>query len=604
MKAATGLYAAAGKAEGEKAFKAASAARYLASIPGGEAAKLSSEAMIMAKAIGAKPEEFPLPAPKGNADAEKVLKGMSKPTKATAEEAAKAAKEAVAAFQKAGDKDGEAAALNLAANAYIVGGEPAAAVRTARHALTIFLEKDNKAAEMPILETLMYANVVKKDVDEAMRAAQEMAKIAMFLGKKKAAAHALLSVADVALASGTPAGAVKAAEEAAELCRAEGDKEGQAAALAVVYKVHRTLSKPASARKVASQILKLVSGNKPLEAAASLMVADAQPASKESLEAAKSAVQLFQEAGNKSNEACAMLALACAQVAQAQKQFDAGLASAQGALAIFKEKGDKAGQALAASTVAMAQLLKEEPAETEKAAKEAVAIAKESTDTIVEAYAASVLASVPLCGVAQTPARLLFDENGCAIVECSDLSTQDSCEAIVQTLHNWSTRQKGVKALAIHIDGRPCPGSMQSHAIKSGAFLMGLRAAGFPVIGSCSGKISGPAWGLFLASDYRVATQDTAFMTPVWGPPECLPDLVGPAVATHLTLSHGPMSALTMLEMSVVNQVHKDKDSAMRSANEFCKRVAAFPGIAMRQTMCLMSPDCEKYALSFGQWGK
>lgn len=604
LKAAMAAYASAGKAEGEKAFKAAVTSLYLASIPGSDAAKLSCEAVISAKSLGGKPEEFALPTPKGSGEAETILKGMTKPTKATAAEAAKAAKDVLAIFQKAGDKEGEAAALTLAANAYMVGGEPVAAVRSARQALSIFLEKDNKLAEMPVLETLMYANMVKKDVDEAMRAAKEMAKIAMFLGKKKSAANALLSVADVSLASGTPAGAVKAAEEAAEIYKGEGDKEGQATALSTVYKVHRTLSKPASARKVASDILKLVQGKKPMEAAASLMIAEAQPASKDSLAAAKSAVSLFQEAGDKSGEACAMVALSYAHVAQAQKQYEDGLTAAQGALTIFKEKGDKSGQALAASTVAMALMLKEDAAETEKAAKEAVAVAKESADGIVEAYASSLLGSVPLVGVTQTPARLLFDENGCAVVECSDLSTQDSCEAIIQTLHNWSTRGKGVKGMNLLIEGRPCPPSMQCPAIKSGAFILGLRSAGFPVTGAISGKVTGPAWGLLFASDYRVASQDTVFMTPVWGPPECLPDLVGPAVATHLTMSHGPMSALAMLEMGVLNQVHKDKDNANRSANEFGKRVAAFPGIATRQTMCLMSPDVEKYALSFTSWGK
>jgi len=83
-----------------------------------------------------------------------------------------------------------------------------------------------------------------------------------------------------------------------------------------------------------------------------------------------------------------------------------------------------------------------------------------------------------------------------------------------------------------------------------------------------------------------------------------LPDLVGQAVATELSFSCGPMAALAMLEMGVINQAQKDPDSARKSACEFAKRVAAFPGIASRQTMCLMSPDVEKYALSFVDWGK
>jgi len=222
----------------------------------------------------------------------------------------------------------------------------------------------------------------------------------------------------------------------------------------------------------------------------------------------------------------------------------------------------------------------------------------------VQAYASSLLGSVPFVGLTQTPAKLFFDENGCALVEVSDLATQDSCEAIIQTLQNYSTRGRGIKALALHVEGIPCPASLQCHAIRTGAFILGIRSTGFPCIGSACGKLSGPSWGLFLASDYRVAAQDATFMTPIWGPPECLPDLLGPSVATHLCLSHGPMTALSMLEMGVVQQAQPNRDAAQRSASEFCKRTANFPGIASRQTMCLMSPDVEKYALSFAKFGK
>merc|ERR550532_977171 len=248
--------------------------------------------------------------------------------------------------------------------------------------------------------------------------------------------------------------------------------------------------------------------------------------------------------------------------------------------------------------------MREDPVETEKAAKEAVAVAKESGSSLAEAYANSLLSSAPFTGLVQTPARLLFDENYIAMVECSDLSTQDSLEAIVQTLHNWSCRGRGVKAISVHVEGRPCPESMQCPAVRSGAFLLGIRSTGFPAIGSACGKISGPAWGMLMACDYRVCSLDTEFLLPIWGPPECLPDLVGQSATTHLLYSYGPASALSMLEMGVVHQVQPNKDASQKSAGEFAKRVAGFPGIAVRQTMCLMSPDVEKYALSFAKWGK
>lgn len=277
------------------------------------------------------------------------------------------------------------------------------------------------------------------------------------------------------------------------------------------------------------------------------------------------------------------------------------LQAAKDALAAFKDAGDKSGQAIASNAVALAHSLKDDGAEAEKAAKEGLSLFKELKDGVGEAYAASLLDNAKFVGMAPSNAKVFFDDDFVAHVEVSEGCTQESLESCVNLLHNWSTGSRGreIKAITLHLEGKPCPVSMQSYAMKSGAFIMGLRSVGLPVTLGAWGHISGPSWGLVCACDYRVAAVDTVFHLPIWGPPECLAELFGQSVASQLCMNTGQMSALSMLELGVLNQAQKDRDTAERAAAEFAKRVGAFPSIACKQTLCLMSPAAEKFAMSF-----
>merc|ERR1711879_912024 len=121
--------------------------------------------------------------------------------------------------------------------------------------------------------------------------------------------------------------------------------------------------------------------------------------------------------------------------------------------------------------------------------------------------------------------------------------------------------------------GSPAPPSMHSYAISSGAFIIGIKSCGLIITSALSGTVSGPTWGLLCGCDYRIATQDTKFVLPVWNPPECLADLFSNQVATYLCMTDGVESAACMLEMGV-----------------------------LRQTMCLMNPPLEKFALNFNRF--
>lgn len=69
-----------------------------------------------------------------------------------------------------------------------------------------------------------------------------------------------------------------------------------------------------------------------------------------------------------------------------------------------------------------------------------------------------------------------------------------------------------------------------AQAMASGGFLLGLRTLNLPCVVACLGKVAGPAWGLVLAADYRIASATSSFVLPIWGPPECLGNLVGHTV--------------------------------------------------------------------------
>merc|ERR1711879_962802 len=150
--------------------------------------------------------------------------------------------------------------------------------------------------------------------------------------------------------------------------------------------------------------------------------------------------------------------------------------------------------------------------------------------------------------------------------------------------------------------GSPAPPSMHSYAISSGAFIIGIKSCGLIVTGAISGTVTGPSWGLLCGCDYRIGTQDTKFVLPVWNPPECFADLFSNQVATYLCMTDGVESAVAMLEMGVLHQAVPDKDFAGKAAFEFAKRLAGFPKLALRQTMCLMNPPLEKFALNFNRF--
>eukprot|EP00418_Pyrodinium_bahamense_P077948 CAMPEP_0179074562 /NCGR_PEP_ID=MMETSP0796-20121207/33149_1 /TAXON_ID=73915 /ORGANISM="Pyrodinium bahamense, Strain pbaha01" /LENGTH=630 /DNA_ID=CAMNT_0020771787 /DNA_START=53 /DNA_END=1945 /DNA_ORIENTATION=- len=496
-------------------------------------------------------------------------------------------------------KAGQAIAKNMLANVCLMAGEPKDAIRAANEALIMFREIKSKKAQVNALHTLISASVMKRDIDGALVAAKEIVEIEKEAGEQAKHGLAMSVVAKLHLANDEASLASKAAEEAMSLSKAARDMRGQVAAMSVEYEVNLAQGKPSAALRVAQEVVsmsrdKSTYNTKMVQASAQLMAGDAQAASKDSLDAAMEAVRLFKDVGDKEAQAAALISLANARFAQERKAVDEGLQAAQEAASLLKGTS-KAGEAMAVSTTAVAYMLKPSSEEAEKAAREALSLFREAADPIGEAYAMTLLKNAKMAGIPPSTARLLIDNSGCAHIELNEMATQESLEAVIATLHG---RTANVNVIVLHLEGRPGAEGVQSYAVTSGTFIMGLRTLGLPVICACWGKIAGPAWGLVLCSDYRIAATTTSFMLPVWGPPETLGDLIGHQLALDLCMQQGPSGALVMLAQGIIHQCQKGKEDTRKAASEMAKRISACPSFPVRQTMNLMTPSMERYALA------
>jgi len=449
------------------------------------------------------------------------------------------------------------------------------------------------------LQVLISTSFACKDPDEALRAATEVAALAGEVSDKKAEANAKTAMAIAHVANEDAEQGLEASLAGAELCKASGDKAGQAVALAVAYDIQIFLGRPVAASSAARDVLVVGKGDKKAEAVATMMLGSVNTATQDALEACRQALGLFKTLGDKVGEAAAQVALANAHLCQGGKQAEEGLGAAKDALAAFKSLSSKGGEAAALSTIAAAHTQKGDASEAEKAVREALAIFRELREFVGEAYATALLKGAKAAAAAPGPVKVSFDEAAAIVhIELSDNVTPASLQEVIATLQ----ASKGASCIVINLEGSPDQSPVTQAAQKGlGMFLVGLRMIGLPVICAIYGKISGPMWGIVLASDYRIAATSTAFMCPIWGKPECMGALVGHNTAVQLCMSFGPKDSLAMLEHGVIHQLQKGKDNTRKAAFEMAKRVASTPAMACRKQPQVLSQAMEKYALAAAQ---
>lgn len=322
----------------------------------------------------------------GKADACRlVVKALAAQNKY--DEAASAAKEELASFRKAGDKDGEAKMLLSLAEAACSKGsadglpeamrsatearsllasdkkmESAALVvlawvsiltptdkeKNSKQAAAMALkakelcqEVDYKKGEAEALHALACAHCVGGSTDEALRASDEALDLYLEIKNKRMAAFEWLTMARWHLAAGKSDKALSDAEDALEIYEVlKSPKELEA--MQVLFKAHVAEGKPNRARRMAKDALSRfeAEGNKRAEAVTLELLFQAYNSTgrfREALSASERALQIVQDLGDKKLECKQLTSMANLQFSLGE--LDKALVLGEDALALVKDLG-------------------------------------------------------------------------------------------------------------------------------------------------------------------------------------------------------------------------------------------------------------------------
>mmetsp|Transcript_64531 Transcript_64531/g.151649 ORF Transcript_64531/g.151649 Transcript_64531/m.151649 type:complete len:672 (+) Transcript_64531:48-2063(+) len=510
-------------------------------------------------------------------------------------------RQAVVLFEKEKDHGGEAMACNMLANFYILVGQARDAIRSAKQGLAAMRALGaNQLHEVPILQTLMSASFLRQDVDEAFRACEEAARLCKE-SKAPSAASALadLCIAQAHLANDEQGQAQRLAEASLKSCAASKDQDAEIIALGGLQEIAFTIGKPISAQKAAQELLEKERrrGIKEAVARALLRVSISDVDG----EMAQQAKQQYASLGDKVNESLASVSLASALLSQSKTSE--ATAAAKEAMTSFQAAALPAGQGFASCLLSVVQLRQEDSTAAERLAREAMAMFQDAQHRIGQGLAELLVRRAHQLRDKPRECKIVIDDFSVAHVEISGICTPKSLEQVLNALHQARCKD-GVKAVVLVLQGAKGPttpagyggAAPPSQALASGTFLLGLRTLGLPCVAACCGKVAGPAWGLVLAADYRIASATSSFILPIWGPPECFGDLVGHTVAMQLCYNQGPVNALTMLEYGVVHQCQRGEEDTKQAAAEVARRIASTPTLACHQTTTMLSSAIEKYA--------
>jgi len=509
----------------------------------------------------------------------------------------------LAIFEKDKDHSGEAVACNMLANFYILLGQAKDAVRMVKQGVAATRALSSRLHEVPLLQTLMAASFLRNDADEALRASCEIATICR-ASKVSAVACALADActAQAHLANDEQGQAQRLAEAALKACKDAKDVDGEILVLGALQEIAFAIGKPVSALKAAQDLLEKERkrGIKEAIARAHLLVSVSDATAASSSDLAKQAKEQYASMkGSLVGESLALVSLARALFALGKtKEAES---AAKEAMASF---ASEVGQGFASCLLALAQLRLEDAVAAERLAREALGLFQDGRHRVGQALAELLVRKSQQLRDKPAECKIVIDDSAVAHVEISGICTPKSLEHVLNALHDARCKD-GVKAVVLILQGSKGPvnpagpglgASPQTQAVASGTFLLGLRTLGLPCVAACCGKVAGPAWGLMLAADYRIASATSNFILPIWGPPECFGDLVGHTVAMQLCYNQGPVNALSMLEYGVIHQCQRGDEDTKKAAAEVARRIAATPALACHQATAMLSPAIEKYA--------
>src|SRR5580700_4156003 len=250
--------------------------------------------------------------------------------------------------RRAGDRPGQAGALNQLAVAQRSTGEYPEAARAAAQALAIYRELGDRLGQANALSNLASVQIGTDDYPGATRALEEALGIYRELGDRLGQAGALTNLAAVRRPAADYPGATAALEEALGIYWDLGDLPGQAGALSKLGAVRRlTNDYPAAARDLEAALeIYCAAGNRMGQAGvlhslgAMRQETGDYPGATRALE---EALGIQRDIGNRLGQANALNELAV--VRRLTGKYAAATQDAAEGLAIYRDLGDRLGQA-------------------------------------------------------------------------------------------------------------------------------------------------------------------------------------------------------------------------------------------------------------------
>jgi len=328
-------------------------------------------------------------------------------------DALEAAQDAVATFQKLGNKNMEAAALLATAGVCAMTGDGEKAVTMAKEAHTILVVANDPKGLIETLQIMAQAYVANQKYDEATVYIKQLQGALRERGDKRGEQQILSWLATINISRKRPSEAVQAANDALKLSkqlRVEGTEEVQALLLVSQANLSQLMQQAESAQdperalarsrdkalRPAEQALKLAQtvGSKQLEAFAQYVFGQAAVETMQLKEAERAnfdALKLFRECGDKSGEAAAMCQTA--EMHFQAKTFDKMREAADKALALALACRDETAEVRARAILKKMQAPPQAfPGMAQFQMPQAPAAPKDDTMPALEEVAASALA--------------------------------------------------------------------------------------------------------------------------------------------------------------------------------------------------------------------
>ena len=289
---------------------------------------------------------------------------------------------ALAAARQAGDRPGQAQALNLLAGVQGKTGDHPAAAAAPRQALALYRDLGDRAGQAAALTLDGALHAMTGAYPAAAASHQQALALYRDLGHRRGQAHALNEVGAVYWLTGDYPAAAASAEQALELYRDLGDRAGQAYALINLGTVQK------------------LTGNYP-PAAAALRQAQA----------------LYRDLGDLYHQACVLHELGVLQ--RLTGDYPAAAASHQQALGQFRDLGARDGQAWALNELGLVQQLTGDYRAAAASHQQSLGLCRDLGDRLGQAEVLNSLGELSARIAASQQAR---DHHGQALAIARDLS--------------------------------------------------------------------------------------------------------------------------------------------------------------------------------------